>query len=560
MTIKRIIVLLCCFIIFLSGTVYAIGDGQVYPEIDGWKNGSSPDVNGSAVEYNGLRIGNTVWCKPEDILGVTAWGKVRWKYSGDWDDMINHAYLTLDGTDNFSKWWIYDSVPPGSEGDNAVLVTDSSTDDVMPVDAEIGHSSAHTLDGCWHCGNLFWLEFCEDNRTYIPRCNFYTFNENWLTDEHSVFSWPRSIETIKTDGDAPDVTITPASEDWTNKDVKVDINIKDSGCGIQKYRYSISKDEGMTWQDYDWIYAKDASNLDNTYFEARSGNAPVQLAGSENNLESTITLSDQGIYQIKVQAVDNLGNGIDGSWHYSKMYEIDKTKPTGTYDPDAGKSGGDYYDNLTVYFQPYDEGGSDMKNWRYRLSDDDGATWGAWSDYIEGDNGQDINLTSVGKWRIDAEAYDNAGNVNEIISGPYNIVLSLEAAIVPYDDPNFVGIPTLKKGQMAHLRIITRHYADHLSITFPYSVLPDEDALQNYIDSSDYSSFSNKEINIAEPEEEDDDSNGVDFIIPISKDIPNELENVHVKAHYQDGRTKEVWPEFKVGGSVTDHIKVSILP
>ncbi|PJI06576.1 MULTISPECIES: hypothetical protein [Clostridium] len=550
---KFIVFIIGCLIlvgIFASTKVYAIG-GQVYPEIDGWKNWSSPNVNGSAVEHGGLRIRNTVWCKPKDVLGVTAWGKVRWKQSGDWNDIISNSYLTLDGTDNFSKWYIYGKDARNSDSNRAGLVADSSTDDVIPVDAEIGHTPANVSDGCWHCGNLFWLKFNDDNdRTYYPRCNFVTFNGNWLADEHNVSSWPQSIETIKTDGKAPIVTIDPMSHNWTNQSINIGVNILDSGCGVQKYRYSVCTNG--VWKDCDWIYAKDHSDLSNAQFVTGESNAPEQMSSSENNINDSITLSGQGIYQVKVQAVDNLGNTSD--WQTSQNYYIDTIAPTGTYTPNSAdlKTYG-----FNVNFKPTDQGGSGVKSWKYRLSQDNGNTWQQWNTDISGNAGQDIQLQGSGKWKVDSQIWDNAGNESDICSGTYNITMPIElqAQIVPYNNQNFVGVPTLKRGQLAILKVHTKSYAKHLEIKFPFDVLADTQALEDYYNNKAYNSFINKAVDLIPREEDERD---IEFVIPL-RDVKNGTYSVKVQATYQDNSTLTAEPKFNILGSVLDGIKTEII-
>ncbi|PJI09242.1 MULTISPECIES: hypothetical protein [Clostridium] len=540
---KKITVSIISFLILVgivTTKTYASNPFMPSPEIDGWQNKNAPNVNGSAVEHNGLRIRNTVWCKPGDVLGVTAWGKVRWKQSGDWDNTISNSYLTLDGTDNFSKWYIYGKEPRNLDSNRAELVADNSTDDVIPVDAEIGHSSANASDGCWHCGNLFWLKFNDNNndRTYYPRCNFVTFNGNWLADEHNVSSWPQSIETIKTDGKAPIVTIDPICHSWTNQSINIGVNILDSGCGVQKYRYSICKN-GI-WQDYDWIYAKDHSDLSNAKFVKSASNAPEQISSSENNINNSITLSGQGIYQVKVQAVDNLGNTSD--WQTSQNYCIDTTPPTGIYTHKSISS-----NSATLNFKPYDEGGSGVLLWRYRLSQDNGTTWGDWSNTIDGDAAKDISLENSGKYKIQSEITDKAGNMSDIYSETYNLEdsITVKASVAP--NP-------AKQGQQITFNINTTGNAKYLTIYMPVEITS--------VDTSGTIFPINKTI-----KEEQNHSEKIQYVIPLKAQQSMRKNDGRIREPYkviiiakkQDGKTAKTSVDLDISGNVLDRIKTEII-
>ncbi|AAK79500.1 hypothetical protein [Clostridium acetobutylicum] len=550
------IIILSIFIVStIEFYVFAMNgdDSTSIPEIDGWKNGSTY-VGGAAVEYNGFRIGNTVWCKPGDVLGVTAWGKQL--SNSSWDNCIEHTYMSFSGADVFNKY--LDVHYTDKFLDNSY--TEYAACDIALIGSENGETStnAKMLDYL-RIGTIFWCQFKENNKTYSIRTNEYSKNGNWLypevktPEEDSQNKWAYSIENIRTDGDAPSVSISPKSQVWTNKPINIGIDIKDSGSGIQKYRYSICKDG--TWQDYDWIYTENHSNLDNSPFVRlypascqglnhkieTSEDVPKEITSSVNSISNSIYLDQQGVYKVRIEAVDNLGN--DSGWQQSDNYCIDTTAPNGVFTPDTqGLTDGD----VVASFTPKDEGGSGVMLWRYRLSKDNGKTFGDWSSTIEGSSKEDIKLVGEGQWKIQAEVTDNAGNEGEVYGGPYEIdsIVTVSAAVAP--NP-------AKQGQMITLDINTTGNAKYLSIYMPLEItMNDERGTLFPI---------NKEI-----KEEENHNEKVQYIIPLKtpETIKNKIRvrepyKINIIAKKEDGKTANCEVNLDVMRNVLDGIKTEII-
>lgn len=90
------------------------------------------------------------------------------------------------------------------------------------------------------------------------------------------------------------------------------------------------------------------------------------------------------------------------------------------------------------------------------------------------------NLFSSEDINIDIYTRDNVGNTGKIKTQKFDL-FTLNAEIVPYNNPNFKGIPTLEKGQKAILRIYTTGLADKLQIRFPNELTALDNALNKTI-------------------------------------------------------------------------------
>ncbi len=150
-----------------------------------------------------------------------------------------------------------------------------------------------------------------------------------------------------------------------------------------------------------------------------SGNTLLDISQSSTAHDGTITdgtnyLIDQ-TYVLEVEAEDDSSNS---DIYTSDMYYADFIPPGGVFTPNSVV--GPVASQLIV-FNPSDIGGSGIKEWRYRISTDSGATYGSWSSYITGDSTSNINLTSSGTNRIQTEIEDNNGNSRIINSGTYGI-------------------------------------------------------------------------------------------------------------------------------------------
>ncbi len=192
------------------------------------------------------------------------------------------------------------------------------------------------------------------------------------------------------DREKPSGIFTPNNHGWTNNCITVVFEPSDTGgSGLQSWRSRITSDGGNTWSPW------------SAYVDGDSGGA--------------FEFDSDGIWAIQTEVLDNAGNRALVSSGY---YYIDKTKPSGEFRPGSRDWS---RDSAEVVFDPDDKGGSGVYRWRYRVSSDNGVSWGEWSPYIAGDTAVAISLSETGIWRVQADIYDNAGNSAVFTSGSYLI-------------------------------------------------------------------------------------------------------------------------------------------
>lgn len=133
---------------------------------------------------------------------------------------------------------------------------------------------------------------------------------------------------------------------------------------------------------------------------------------------------------------------------------------------------------------------------------------------------------------VDIYAEDNVGNVGKIKSQHYNL-LTVNANIVPYNNPTSTGTPTLEAGQKAILKIYTTGYPDKLQITFPPELTTLDPTL-------------NRTITIVpKPSAETD----ITFNVP--RNTPQKNYTVNVRAtNSTNNTTVETNPPFNVSGDI----------
>ena len=189
------------------------------------------------------------------------------------------------------------------------------------------------------------------------------------------------------DKTAPSGEFSPNSASWRNSNLSVSFNPSDSGgSGVYRWRYRTSTNNGSSyggWSSY--------INGDTT---------------------SSITLSSQGSNRIQVQVYDNAGNSNTLT---SGTYYIDKTAPTGTISPSSRGWGNS---NISISYTPSDSGGSGFYRWRYRIETN--GTWGSWTGW-NWSGASSFTLSSNGRYRVQVQGKDNAGNTNTVTSGYYHI-------------------------------------------------------------------------------------------------------------------------------------------
>ncbi|MFP3728571.1 hypothetical protein U8V72_25645 [Priestia filamentosa] len=222
----------------------------------------------------------------------------------------------------------------------------------------------------------------------------YTVTENgeytFVFEDYAGNTISRTYYVTNIDKDSPYIIIDPYSVSWTNQDVKATLEPNDSGVsGLKYWRYRISSDEGNTygdWSPYIW-----------------------------NSNIKDFTFTTTGQWRIQAELTDNAGNVTTGG---SGTYNIDKINPTVNFIPNGASWRNT---GITANINFSDSGGSDVKRWRYRLSSDDGKTYGNWSTFTNGKSTASIPINTHGYWKIQVEVEDNAGNNPVVTSNGYYI-------------------------------------------------------------------------------------------------------------------------------------------
>ena len=218
---------------------------------------------------------------------------------------------------------------------------------------------------------------------------YYKFSEKWeIYDLYRIAGLRKysyaTVDILMAEEKPPKITFTPNSSPWTNSNVTITVSVTDTGgSGLDTWRYRQSSNNGSSYGSW-----------------------------TADNPSKTITLSTEGVWKIEATAKDKAGNTTKAE---SGSYRIDKTKPKITFTPTSSSS---TTSNVKVAVSVTDTGGSGLDTWRYRLSSNNGSSYESWT----ADNpSKTITLSGKGKWKIQAEAKDKAGNIATVISGTYEI-------------------------------------------------------------------------------------------------------------------------------------------
>jgi hypothetical protein len=116
-----------------------------------------------------------------------------------------------------------------------------------------------------------------------------------------------------------------------------------------------------------------------------------------------------------VNPANNRINLNNTKFYITKDFIVDTTPPQASFSPN---SSGWTSNNVSVTVNRSDPNGSGVDRWRYRLSSNNGGSYGNWSAYNPSGT---INLNSSGQWKIRVEISDKVGNSRVYDSGTYNI-------------------------------------------------------------------------------------------------------------------------------------------
>lgn len=350
---------------------------------DGWQqvidaSGNPIDVNGSAVEYNGLRIVKradsgtlgTVYCKSGDTLGITSWIKTYSESNGSqyWP---KEDYLTL--MINSSCYSIFrNSIPQLSDRANfdypnnsdPVLTYSLNPDGSNP--SWFGNTGFDSSIGAHKWGSLYYIKFGNANGTtanghkYTLMSNAVNYNGDWI---QSMIGWPTLIcnwspktiseENIQVYDNKPIPTITGTSN---NGSAAIKINVADATVGIQRYTYTITAPNGTvttkTVQATDKGYDESSKSYGTWLAPSQIGylggigGAAETLTHPAYNLTEIANVSGAGKYHIHVVAINNLGFKDDNNFDGDIIVPTPSPQPTpDNPDNPSGPSNPDNPDN-----------------------------------------------------------------------------------------------------------------------------------------------------------------------------------------------------------------------
>lgn len=127
------------------------------------------------------------------------------------------------------------------------------------------------------------------------------------------------------------------------------------------------------------------------------------------------SVSSNGTYNVIVYD-SNHGRTVRNTTKNIVVSNIDKILPSGSFTPSTQVNWGN---PINVTFNPTDAGGSGVRYWSYAVSNNNGASYGEYSQNLTGS--QIIKLTQDGTNKIKIKITDNAGNTNIVYSDIYNI-------------------------------------------------------------------------------------------------------------------------------------------
>ncbi|MNL91264.1 hypothetical protein D3C81_09950 [compost metagenome] len=205
---------------------------------------------------------------------------------------------------------------------------------------------------------------------------------------------------------------------------QIDLNqmrVKNASTGTENTLES-SMPQGYSSNTQGQSYNHDNVLITTSYSEKTTNG--TTLSGTGNYFRSDFTTkftANAKTYNIAYNsciAAPYSGWGQSG-FGYRDTIKTDGENPSGVFSPNSAGWGNS---SIAVTFNPSDNA-SGVQKWWYRLSSNNGATWGGWSSEINGDTSKSITLSGEGSWKIQAEVWDNADNGKNsyITSGTYLI-------------------------------------------------------------------------------------------------------------------------------------------
>lgn len=253
------------------------------------------------------------------------------------------------------------------------------------------------------------------------------------TDWYTIYAVDNvGNETVKqvyvtVDTTPPSMTFSPYSASWTNQSITVTMTPYDSQTGVNYFQYRTTANSGASWSGWSGGIAGGASG--------------------------TVTLSNQGIYNIQTYEVDNAGNAgyANSGWYY-----IDKTPPTCA----ASASSNDWRTGASPVTLTYSDDASGVASRQYSWSQSVSSP-GSWQSYT----GQ-LSPPGSGVWYLWWRETDVAGNVGTGHFGPYTATAELT-----------VGVQTPNAAYLTDTDVIT---SVRVSDGSAASVFPGDSAVLNF--------------------------------------------------------------------------------
>jgi hypothetical protein len=447
--------------------------GELKIELDGIDNSyiSFGGVNKTVNTSNSASVNDTVRVKrPSSFpytFTITGTAYVKSIFGDTLSESISKT-VTIKGISDIEKPVINYS-PNSSSWTNSSVSVKISVSDNQEMDYWKYRTSSDggSTWGTWS-GNL----------TSTSKEITFSDSKNYMIETYAVDKMGNS--TNKTSGiyyidkSSPAVSFSPNSKSWTSGNVSTVISISDSGSGLYRWRYRTSSNGGSSYGSWSSYITGSSRTISFTSSGSRkiqvqsydnAGNSTTSSSGTfnidktspsisfstVNDTTQKVSVSDSysGLYRWRYRTSVNNGvsYGLWSSYYYTSSRNIDLsglygdlkiqvraydnvgnsgTRTTGTLNIDSEKpeiainpESTDWSKNsVTVSVNVTDNLELDYS--RYRISLDEGNSWGVWSNEIT-DEDYEITLSSESHNRIEVQAYDKRGNSSTKEAGNYLI-------------------------------------------------------------------------------------------------------------------------------------------
>lgn len=170
------------------------------------------------------------------------------------------------------------------------------------------------------------------------------------------------------------------------------------------------------------IFKVDGNWAGNVYFYVSENGSNWYSVGSvnipQNNTGRFLNVYGESlpIKDIRYVRAESSGQAID--WFGFAVSTSDETPPQVKFNPSSATTNS----NVNLVVTPEDSGRG-VEKYRYRISSNNGSTWGGWSSYIKASTSPtySTSFSSQGQYKIQVEAIDYVDNIITSTSGTYTI-------------------------------------------------------------------------------------------------------------------------------------------